>query len=104
MASSVIDADNPQGVKESKDNNKDLAILVDERLIKITSFMATLTGRVANMEKHFEELESIRDFEELRGEVQAAVNSMVINVNGRPKLFEHIKPLKKRNSKLVRLR
>ena len=75
-----------------------------ERLAEINNSMATLRGTVDDMEKHLEKLGSMGDFEELRGEVQAAVNSMVINVNGRPKLFEHIKPLKKRNSKLVRLR
>jgi len=58
-----------------------LAVLVDERLAKITSSMATLTSRVDDMEKHLEKLESIRDFEELRGEVQVAINSMLANVN-----------------------
>jgi len=33
------------------------------------------------MVKHLEELESMGDFEEIRGGVQTAVNSMVVDVN-----------------------
>ena len=77
----MTNAGNTQGGKKSKDKNKDLAVLVDERLAKITSSMATLTSRVDDMEKHLEKLESIRDFEELRGEVQVVINSMLANVN-----------------------
>ena len=43
--------------------------------------MATLTDRVDNIAKHFKELESTGDFEELRGEVQATVNSTVADVD-----------------------
>ena len=46
MASIVTDVGNPEGGKKSKDKNKDLAVLVDERLAEITSSMATLTGGV----------------------------------------------------------
>jgi len=85
MTSSVTDAGNPQDRKKkkdkNKDKNKDLAVLVDERLAEITSSMVTLTGRADDMEKHLEELESTGGFEELRREVQAAINSVVPNVN-----------------------
>jgi len=50
-----------------------LAFLVDKRLTEINNSMATPTGRVDDIEKHLEELESMGDFEELRGEVQVAV-------------------------------
>jgi len=52
-----------------------------ERLAEINNSMATLRGTVDDMEKHLEKLGSMGDFEELRGEVQAAVYSMVANVN-----------------------
>ena len=54
---------------------------MDERLADINNSMGTLTGRVDNMDKRFEELESIGDFEELHGEVQDTVNCMVADVN-----------------------
>ena len=54
---------------------------MDERLTNINNFMATLIGRVDDMEKHLQELESMGDFEELRGKVQVVVNSMVADVN-----------------------
>ena len=50
MASSVTG--NPQGGKKSKDKNKDLAVLVDERLAKFFNSTATVTSRVNHMEKH----------------------------------------------------
>jgi len=81
MASSVTDAGNPQGGKKSKDKNKNLVVLVDERLAEITDSTATLTGRMDDIEKHLEELESTEDFEEIHGEVRAAINSIVVNVN-----------------------
>ena len=81
MALSVTDASNSQGGKKDKDKNKDLAVLVDERLAEINNFMATLTGRVDDMEKQLEELECMGNFEELCGEVQAAINSVMVNVN-----------------------
>jgi len=54
---------------------------MDERLTNINNFMATLIGRVDDIEKHLQELESMGDFEELRGKVQVVVNSMVADVN-----------------------
>ena len=81
MVSSVTDAVNPQGGKKCKDKNKDLAVLVDERLVEINNSMAALMDRMDNIEKHLEELEFIRDFKVLRGEVQVAVNAMVADVN-----------------------
>jgi len=80
MTSGVTNAGNPQCGKKTK-NKKDLAILVDERLMEIISSMATLTGGVDDLEKHLEELESMGDFEELCGEVQVAINSMSANIN-----------------------
>jgi len=56
-------------------------ILVEERLIEINNSKATLVGRVDDIEKCLEELGSMRDFKELRGEVQAVVNSVVADVN-----------------------
>ena len=41
-----------QGKKKGKDKNKDLAVLVDERLAEIKYSMAILTGKVDDMEKH----------------------------------------------------
>ena len=54
---------------------------MDHRLAELNNSMATLTGRVDDMDKCLEEFESMRDFEDLRGEVQAVVNSMVTDVN-----------------------
>jgi len=70
MASSMTDAGNPQqGGKNGKDKNKDLAVLKNERLMKINNSMTTLMGMVDDMEKRLEELESMGDFKELREEV-----------------------------------
>jgi len=46
-------------VEEGKGKNKDFALLVDERLAEINNSMATLTGRVDDIEKRIEELESM---------------------------------------------
>jgi len=81
MASSVTDTSNKQGGKKGKYKNKDLVVLVDERAAEINNSMGTLMGMVDDMEKHLEELESMGDFEEFRGEVQAAVNFVVVDVN-----------------------
>ena len=43
--------------------------------------MSTLMTRIDNVDKHIEKLESMGDFEELRGEKQAAMNSTVIDIN-----------------------
>jgi len=72
-----MDAGNPQqGGKEYKDNNRELSILVDDRLAEINDSIVTLTGRVDEMEKRIEELKFEGDVEELCREMQAAVNFM----------------------------
>ena len=60
MASSVTDAANPQqGGKKGKDKaNKDVVGLVEERLREVNAFVSTLMGRVEDMEKLIEEVES----------------------------------------------
>ena len=59
MALSVTDAGNPQqGGKMGKDQNKDLSVLVDERLTEINNSMATLMSRADDMGKRLQELES----------------------------------------------
>jgi len=45
MASSVTDVGNRQGGKKGKDKNRDLAVLVDERLAEINISVATQRGR-----------------------------------------------------------
>ena len=49
---------NQQGGKKRKDKIKDLAILVNDKLAEVNDSMITLTGRVDEMEKRIEELES----------------------------------------------
>jgi len=71
---------NQQGRKKSKDKNKELAVLVDEKVAEIDDSIITLTDRVDEMEKRIEELKSEGDVEELRWEMQVAVNSMATNV------------------------
>jgi len=58
-----------------------LAVPVDERLVEINNSVATLMSRMDDMEKHLKELEATGDFEELQGEVQATINSVVPNVD-----------------------
>jgi len=58
-----------------------LAVPVDERLVEINNSVATLRSRMDDMEKHLKELEATGEFEELQGEVQAAINSVVPNVD-----------------------
>ena len=80
ISSSITEVGNPQqGGKKSKDKNKELAVLVDDRLAEINDSIITPTGRVDEMES-IEELESEGDVEELRGEMQVAVNFMAANV------------------------
>lgn len=82
MASSVTDTGNPQQErKKGKDKNKDLSVLVNDKLAKINHSMSDLMGRVDNMEKRIEELESTGDFEEFRAEMQEAVKSFASNVD-----------------------
>jgi len=83
MASSVTDADNlQQSGKKDKDKNKDLVVLVDDKLVEVNDSIITLTGRVDEMENRIKELRSEEDFEELLGEMEVAVNSIVADVNG----------------------
>jgi len=82
IASSVINAGNPQqGGKKGKYKNKDVVALVEERLAEINITIAALTGGVDDMDKCIEELQSKADMEELRGEMQAVVNSVVADFN-----------------------
>ena len=88
--------------KKGKDKNKDLMVLVYERLTEIDNSIATLTGRVDDLEKHLEELESMGDFEELHGEVQVAVNSVVVNVNKEVQAFRVSEATQKEELKTCR--
>jgi len=82
MASSVTEVGNlQQGGKKGKDKNKDLAVLVNDKLAEVNDSIITLTGRVDEIKKRIEELDSEGDLEELRGEMQVAVNSVVADVN-----------------------
>jgi len=82
MASSVTDAGNlQQGGKKGKNKNKDLSVLIDDKLVEINHSMLDLTGRVDDMEKRIEELESTGDFEEFCAEMQEAVKSLASNVD-----------------------
>ena len=58
-----------------------MAVLVDDKLTEVNDSIITPTGRVDEMEKHIEELESEGDSKELRGEMQVAVNSVMADVN-----------------------
>jgi len=70
MASSVTEVSNPQqGGKKGKDKNKDLPVLVDDKLAEVNDSIITLMGRVNEMEKRIEELKSEGDLGELRGEM-----------------------------------
>ena len=71
---------NQQGGKKSKNKNKELAVLIDEKVAEINDSIITLTGRVDEMEKRIEKLESEGDVEKLHGEMQVVVNSMATNV------------------------
>jgi len=54
---------------------------VKERLAKINTSMSTLTGRVDDMGKDIEGLESVGDFGEHCVEMQVLGNSVVADVN-----------------------
>jgi len=82
MASSVTDTGNPQQAgKKGKDKNKGLSVLVDDKLVEIKHSMSNLTGRVDDIEKCIEELESTGDIEEFRVKMREAVKSLASNVN-----------------------
>lgn len=70
---------NQQGGKKGKGKgkNKNAMGLVEELLVEINSTMSALTGRVDDMDKRLEELESKGDIEKLRREMQATINSVV---------------------------
>ena len=73
---------NPQqGGKKGKDKNKDLAVLVDDKFTEVNNSIITLTGRMDEMDTRIKELESEGDLEELRGEMQVAVNFVMAYVN-----------------------
>jgi len=79
-SASEASTSNQQGGKKSKDKNKELAVLVDDKVVKINNSIITLTGRVDEMEKRIEKLESEGDVEELRKEMHVAVNCMATKV------------------------
>ena len=64
-----------------------MSVLVDDRLTEINDFIVTITSRVDKMEKRIKELEFKGDVEELRGEMQVAVNSMTANVTKNVEAF-----------------
>ena len=59
-----------------------MAVLVDDKLVEVNNSIISLTGRVDEMETRIKELESEGDLEELRWEMQVAMNSVVADVNG----------------------
>ena len=72
---------NQRGGKKGKDKNKDMMVLVNERLVEINTSISTLTGSIKDMDKPIEELESKGDMEELSVKMQAAMNSIVADIN-----------------------
>jgi len=100
----MTDAGNPQqGGKKGKDKNKDLAVLVDDKLAEVNNSIITLTGRVDEMETRIKELESEGDLEELRGEMQVAMNSIVIDVNGEIQALRASKAAQEEELKVCRV-
>jgi len=77
MALSVTDVNRQRDGKKGKNKNKDIMGIAKEWLAKINTTMSALTGRVDDKDRHIEELESERDVEELRGEKQTTMTSMV---------------------------
>lgn len=66
MSSSVIESGNPQqATKKSKEKNKDLVAFLEERLAEINATIFAIMGRVEDVEKRIEELESMEDPKEL---------------------------------------
>ena len=56
-------------------------VLAKDRLAEFTNFISTLTDRIEDLDKYIEELESIADIDELRGEKQVAMSSVVADIN-----------------------
>jgi len=81
MVSSVTDTDPQQGGKKGKDKTKDVMVLMEDRLTEFNSTISTLTDRVEDMNKRIEELKSIGNLDELSGEMQTTMNSVVATVN-----------------------
>jgi len=63
---SEVFTNNHQGWKKGMNKNKNMVVLVDKRHTEINNYMAR--GRVDDMDKTLEDLESIGDVEELRGD------------------------------------
>ena len=84
--------------------NKNVVAFVEERLPEINTSMSTVVGTVDNMDKRIEELKLEGDIEELRWEMQVAVNPLWSTSTRRSKPFKCLRPLRMVNSKLVRSR
>jgi len=86
------------------DKNKELLVLVDDRLAEINNSIVTLSGRVDEIEKRIEELESEGDVEEFCEEMQVVVNSMTAMSPRMSKLFVHPRMLARLRWRPIRLR
>ena len=62
--------------------------LVEDRFVEFNTTMSTLMGRVEDIDNHIEELKSMGDMEELRGEMETAMSSMVPNINKEIRSFQ----------------
>lgn len=63
-----------------KTKTKDVMVIVKDRLTEFTNSMSALTSRVEGMNKRSKKLKSMGDMDELRGEMQVAMSSMVAEV------------------------
>jgi len=81
MTLSVTDTNPRQGGKNDKDNDKtkDVMVLMEDRLAVFTNSMSALTSRVEDMDKRIEDIESMGDMNELCGEMQVAMSSVVVD-------------------------
>ena len=55
--------------------------LVEDSLAKFNTTVSTLMGRVKDIDKRIQELGSMQNMEQLRGELQATMNSVVVDFN-----------------------
>lgn len=85
----MTDANLQQGGKKGKDKNKDVMGLVEELLAEINNTMSPLMGRVDAIDRRIKKLKSKRDMEELRGEMQMAMTSVVADFKKEIQAFEH---------------